>query len=458
MQLAQVAELARVEKHGGAAPGMEQLGGRPLVGARWRSKLTEAAVEHRLHRVEGPAAGLGRGAGIGDQSQTHRLLRLLRGLVAYAREKHRSDLIHLYLGTTHIVIQGDHVHERGQERGSQCVHLIAQRICDPQRSRRHPQLLEHPPRHEGRVPCLGEPRTGQDLPRSIQAAAHARDRRCPAVVAPPGQRRRDTVVPVDPADLFDQVLRDADVEPEHGRQHVPLPIAKDADVESQLDQDPLRLLEGDVEAEHLVHEPGLQPDPDRNLRMWIDVGPLAVNGAASKLGDHGCRPPGAGEGELGRQALLEPSRRFSTQPESARGLAHARTVEGRGLQKYVCSRIGDGGFLAADDTGDRDRLLGVGDDEHVCRQLAFDAVEAEKLLAGARTAHVHTAARQLGEVECMQRLRVLQQDVVRDVDDVVDRPHAARAQAALDPLLAGTDLHAGDDPADVAAAQVGVVD
>ena len=53
----------------------------------------------------------------------------------------------------------------------------------------------------------------------------------------------------------------------------------------------------------------------------------------------------------------------------------------------------------------------------------------------------------------MQRLRVLEQHVVGDVDDVVDRPHPAGAQAALHPVRARTDLDSLDHAADVAAAQ-----
>ena len=58
----------------------------------------------------------------------------------------------------------------------------------------------------------------------------------------------------------------------------------------------------------------------------------------------------------------------------------------------------------------------------------------------------------------MQRLRVLEQDVVGDVHDVVDRPHAGRPKAALHPVRARPDPDARDHAADVAAAQLGVDD
>jgi len=59
---------------------------------------------------------------------------------------------------------------------------------------------------------------------------------------------------------------------------------------------------------------------------------------------------------------------------------------------------------------------------------------------------------QLREVECVKGLRVLEQHIVGDVDDVVDGPHAAGAQASLEPIGTRADFHALDDSADVAGA------
>ena len=57
-------------------------------------------------------------------------------------------------------------------------------------------------------------------------------------------------------------------------------------------------------------------------------------------------------------------------------------------------------------------------------------------------------------VEGVQRLPQLEHDVVRDVDDVVDRPLAERDQALLHPLGRRRDLDALDDGRQVAAAEI----
>ena len=59
-------------------------------------------------------------------------------------------------------------------------------------------------------------------------------------------------------------------------------------------------------------------------------------------------------------------------------------------------------------------------------------------------------------VERVQRLPVLDHDVVGDVDDVVDRAHPEGGQAVLHPLRRGADLHARDHRGDVAGAEIWV--
>src|SRR5205814_8191791 len=54
--------------------------------------------------------------------------------------------------------------------------------------------------------------------------------------------------------------------------------------------------------------------------------------------------------------------------------------------------------------------------------------------------------------------RLRRETVVRDTRGVVERPPAAGAQPPLQPVRARTDLHAGDHPADVTAAQIRIFD
>src|SRR5262249_30069788 len=64
------------------------------------------------------------------------------------------------------------------------------------------------------------------------------------------------------------------------------------------------------------------------------------------------------------------------------------------------------------------------------------------------------AASDHGEVEGVQRLAVLQCDVVRDVHNVADRPHSDRIQPASEPERRRSDFDAGDRGADVSPAEL----
>ncbi len=68
-----------------------------------------------------------------------------------------------------------------------------------------------------------------------------------------------------------------------------------------------------------------------------------------------------------------------------------------------------------------------------------------------------SAAKQ-AEIECVQRLTELEHHVVRDVHNVVDRPHAGGNQALAHPLGRVPIFSAADDYADVTAAEIGIFD
>ena len=84
---------------------------------------------------------------------------------------------------------------------------------------------------------------------------------------------------------------------------------------------------------------------------------------------------------------------------------------------------------AAHHAGNRLRLVAVGDDQHLGIERAIDAVERLDALAWCRAANPDFPARELLEVERVHRLSELEQHVVRDVDDVVDGPHAGGLQS-----------------------------
>ena len=132
-------------------------------------------------------------------------------------------------------------------------------------------------------------------------------------------------------------------------------------------------------------------------------------------------------------------------------------VELRGLQQHARRALGDLAVEAAHHAGERDRPAVVGDQQRVVAQLAILAVERPQPLALACEAHDDRALQAVG-VEGVQRVAEFEHDVVRHVDDVVDRALTGGAQALLHPARRGPHAHALDDGGDVARAQLRVVD
>ncbi len=277
-------------------------------------------------------------------------------------------------------------------------------------------------------------------------------------MTPPWQRRRYAVVAEHAADLFHEVFGNRHIQPENGRQHVPLAVPHHLHVKSEADQDRLGLFQWDVHAKHLVHDPGLEPHAHRLLRSRIHVWPLLVHRAAGELCDERRGAPRPRKGQLGRKSALEPSRRLGSEPNGSRRLPDAWAAERGRFEQDVRGGGRDSGLLAAYDSSDGDRTLCVRDHQHCVVQLPHDAVEAKQLLAGACTPDLDLRALQPREIEDVQRLRVLEEHVIRDVDEGVDRPHPAGAKPAAKPFRARPDLDSFDHARDVPAAELRVFD
>ena len=86
------------------------------------------------------------------------------------------------------------------------------------------------------------------------------------------------------------------------------------------------------------------------------------------------------------------------------------------------------------------------------------AVERPEGFALPGTADDDLSVVQAGIVERVHRLTVFEHDVVRDVHNVVDRPHAGRAQTAAHPLRRGGDFDILHHTRGVARAKLGVFD
>ena len=137
-------------------------------------------------------------------------------------------------------------------------------------------------------------------------------------------------------------------------------------------------------------------------------------------------------------------------------------LERRCLEQHRGGLFGDLGIETAHDTCQAHSTFRSGDNGHVAREVAFLAVEGRELLAVACSAHddVRLAIRtdQFVIVERMQRLAVEEQDVVRDVNDVVDRARTSCRHTFSQPLRAGTDLDVLDDTRGIACATLGILD
>ena len=214
---------------------------------------------------------------------------------------------------------------------------------------------------------------------------------------------------------------------------------------------------GDVEAEHRVEARALEGDARGALRARVDVDRAAPRRAAADLDQQLRRAPRGVRGQLGREPALEARGGLAAQPQPRRGAADARRVELRGLQQHARRALVDLALEAAHHAGERDRAAVVGDQQRVVAQLAVLAVERGQALALAREAHDDRAAQAVG-VEGVQRVAELEHDVVRDVDDVVDRALPRRLQPLLHPARRGPHRDALDDRGDVARAEVRVGD
>ena len=156
---------------------------------------------------------------------------------------------------------------------------------------------------------------------------------------------------------------------------------------------------------------------------------------------------------------------FSNRPDASERSAEprrraldVRAVPGRRLHQHARRRLAHLGALAAHDPGDRRRPVVVADDHHVGVERPLDVVERGHRLAVERAPHHQPAAGHEVVVERVHRLAGREHHEVRDVDDVVDRPHARRGQPRLQPLGRRPDLHVLVQPRGEARAQLGVLD
>ena len=268
----------------------------------------------------------------------------------------------------------------------------------------------------------------------------------------------DVVIAVLADDLLGQIGETVDVVAVAGNADLPdRGIGIDAEV--QAGQDVADGVLRHFDAEHAVDLGGHDAD---DLARLIGVGRAVEAGggdiAAAQLLNQMER---ALEAELGAvlvDALLVAGARVTALAEGAAGLADRIAGEGGALEQQLGGIALDLAVEAAHDAGQRDRLLGVADDQIVGIEGEFLLVQRGDLLALVGAADDDAAARDVGQVEGVHGLADLDQGVVRDVDDVVDRAQAGERQMAAHPAGAFARMDVADVVGEVARAEVGRFD
>jgi hypothetical protein len=156
-------------------------------------------------------------------------------------------------------------------------------------------------------------------------------------------------------------------------------------------------------------------------------------------------------------AALEAIAGVARQAELAGGSADALGLEIRALENDVGRAFRHAGIGSAHHTRKRNGALGVGDDEVLRLQSVGFAVESGERFARPRGTHLQVAAKFRG-VERMQRLSSFQQDVVRHVDDVIDRTKPDGFEFPAEPIGRRADFNAGDAASGVEWAEFLVLD
>ena len=133
-------------------------------------------------------------------------------------------------------------------------------------------------------------------------------------------------------------------------------------------------------------------------------------------------------------------------------------LPGGGLQEDVGRRRLDGAFGAADDACQSLGPLGVGHNHVVGGQAARLPVEARQFLAVTCAPDDDPPAREATVIEGMHWLPAFEHDVVRDVDDVADRPDAGGPEPRLHPWGRRRNGDPGDQAPYEPAATIGGVD
>ena len=376
---------------------------------------------------------------------------LVRQLLARNRDVLVADLVQRNRAVAVVVVLGQNQHHRRNRVGTHDAGVLAQRVEDDNRLALRVVL-----RQADAVVLLGADKgVGHDLIHALRQHVLVDGALKLLVVAVAALRIAlggggwDVVVAVEAGDLLRHVGLVLHVAAEGWDDDV-----LSVDSKLQVFEDLLHLLAGDVGAQEGVDPGRVQVQDGRLIAAVVHVDDAVHNLTGAQLLDQLAGAHDGRQAVLRVEALLKAAGRLGSHAQLFCGDAHRAALKAGGLEDDGVGALVDAAVLAAHDAGYRAGLFLVGDDQHLLAQGSVHAVQCLDGLAGAGVADNDLVALDILDVKGVHRLAVLEHDVVGDVDDVVDRAHAAGAQTLAHPARGRADLDIFDDSGHIALAEL----
>ena len=151
---------------------------------------------------------------------------------------------------------------------------------------------------------------------------------------------------------------------------------------------------------------------------------------------------------------FEPMRGFRMDSQGLGGLSNGNGIEPGTFDQYISGTRVDLAVLASHDSGQRDRLDRIRDEQHSLLQISLNPVESQQSLTAARLSHQDLRRMNLRQIEGVSGMAALHQDVVGGIDDIVDRTNTQGAKPLAQPIRGGPDPNSTNQPRRVAATQL----
>ena len=146
------------------------------------------------------------------------------------------------------------------------------------------------------------------------------------------------------------------------------------------------------------------------------------------------------------------------QSVAPRSLAHRGWIKPCRLDQDIFRLLRNHGVESAHDSGQRDRLHGVGDDQIFRGKFALDAVQRFQCFAAERPPHQNLSAFEQIEIEDVGGMSHLPQRVIGRVGGIVDGALIDQQQPLGDRVGRRFDVYIANDPRRITGAAGGIGD